>query len=50
MTSGDRLGGDALDPEELRALAAYRERQTRGESAGVPHDEALRRVFGPAGG
>lgn len=38
---------DVLELEELRALAAYRERQARGESAGVPHDEALRRVFGP---
>jgi hypothetical protein len=31
---------------EARALAAYRERQARGESAGVPQDEAFRRVFG----
>ncbi|MCF6523488.1 type II toxin-antitoxin system Phd/YefM family antitoxin [Streptomyces sp. JJ36] len=37
---------DALELQELRALAAYRERQSRGESAGVSHDEAVRRVFG----
>ncbi|AXK35139.1 type II toxin-antitoxin system Phd/YefM family antitoxin [Streptomyces armeniacus] len=37
---------DALELEEMRALAAYRERRDRGESAGVPHDEAYRRVFG----
>jgi prevent-host-death family protein len=37
---------DALELEELRALAAYRSREARGESAGVPHDEAFRRVFG----
>jgi prevent-host-death family protein len=37
---------DALELEEMRALAAFRERQARGESAGVPHDEAFRRVFG----
>ncbi|HET6636595.1 MAG TPA: type II toxin-antitoxin system Phd/YefM family antitoxin [Streptomyces sp.] len=37
---------DALELEELRALAAYRERQARGEVAGVSQDEAYRRVFG----
>jgi prevent-host-death family protein len=37
---------DALELEEMRALAAYRDRQARGESAGLPHDEALRRIFG----
>lgn len=37
---------DALELEEMRALAAYRESQRRGESLGVPHDEAFRRVFG----
>ncbi|MFF5145175.1 hypothetical protein ACFY6U_36600 [Streptomyces sp. NPDC013157] len=37
---------DALELQELRALAAYRSRQTRGDNAGVPHDEAYRRVFG----
>ena len=36
----------ALELEELRALAAYRERQDHGEDAGVPHDEAYRRLFG----
>jgi prevent-host-death family protein len=37
---------DVLELEEMRALAAYRERQARGESSGVPHGEAFRRVFG----
>ncbi|MFE4448330.1 type II toxin-antitoxin system Phd/YefM family antitoxin [Streptomyces sp. NPDC056820] len=37
---------DALELQELRALAAYRARQARGEDAGVSHDEAYRRVFG----
>jgi prevent-host-death family protein len=37
---------DALELEEMRALAAFRERQARGESEGIPHDEAFRRVFG----
>ncbi|MEU9745797.1 type II toxin-antitoxin system Phd/YefM family antitoxin [Streptomyces niveus] len=37
---------DALELEEMRALADYRERQARGESLGIPHDEAFRRVFG----
>lgn len=37
---------DALELEERRALADYRERQARGESLGIPHDEAFRRVFG----
>ncbi|MBW1601040.1 type II toxin-antitoxin system Phd/YefM family antitoxin [Streptomyces sp. JJ66] len=37
---------DALDLAEMRALNAYRERQARGEAAGVPQDEALRQVFG----
>ncbi|MFI6530618.1 hypothetical protein [Streptomyces uncialis] len=37
---------DALELQELRALATYRERQARGENVGVPHDEAYRRVFG----
>ena len=36
---------DALELQELRALADYRTRQGRGESAGIPHDEAYRRVF-----
>jgi hypothetical protein len=35
-----------LELQELWALAAYRARQERGESTGVPHDEAYRRVFG----
>ncbi|MFF3699143.1 type II toxin-antitoxin system prevent-host-death family antitoxin [Streptomyces sp. NPDC002221] len=39
---------DALELEELRALAAYRARQERGENAGIPHNEAHRRVFGGA--
>ncbi|MFD5318672.1 type II toxin-antitoxin system Phd/YefM family antitoxin [Streptomyces sp. NPDC127098] len=37
---------DALELDELRALAAYRERQARGDESGIPHDEAFRRVFG----
>ncbi|MGW3513695.1 hypothetical protein [Streptomyces sp. NPDC000994] len=37
---------DALELQELRALAAYRARQASGEDAGVSHDEAYRRVFG----
>jgi len=37
---------DALELQELRALAAYRARQDRGEDAGIPHDEAYRCVFG----
>ncbi|GAB2917094.1 type II toxin-antitoxin system prevent-host-death family antitoxin [Streptomyces mayteni] len=37
---------DALELEELRALAAYRERQASGDESGVPHDEAFRYVFG----
>ncbi|MFE9360360.1 type II toxin-antitoxin system Phd/YefM family antitoxin [Streptomyces sp. NPDC001761] len=37
---------DALELQELRALAAYRARQARGEDAGVSHGEAYRRVFG----
>ncbi|MEV6104122.1 type II toxin-antitoxin system Phd/YefM family antitoxin [Streptomyces sp. NPDC051940] len=37
---------DVLELEELRALAAYRAHQERGESAGIPHTEAHRRVFG----
>ncbi|MGI5450614.1 type II toxin-antitoxin system prevent-host-death family antitoxin [Streptomyces sp. CA-243310] len=37
---------DALELQELRALAAYRARQERGENAGIPHDEAYRRLFG----
>lgn len=37
---------DALELQELRALAAYRARQDSGETAGIPHDEAFRRVFG----
>jgi PHD/YefM family antitoxin component YafN of YafNO toxin-antitoxin module len=37
---------DVLELEELRALAAYHERQARGEVAGVSQDEAYRRVFG----
>ncbi|MER7878416.1 hypothetical protein ABTY63_33570 [Streptomyces solisilvae] len=37
---------DALELQELRALAAYRTRQARGEEAGVPHDEPYRLVFG----
>ncbi|MEU6485059.1 hypothetical protein [Streptomyces sp. NPDC046887] len=40
----DRL--DELDLQEARALAAYRARQARGEDAGVPQEEAYRRVFG----
>ena len=37
---------DALELQEMRALAAYRACQTGGESVGVPHAEAYRRVFG----
>jgi PHD/YefM family antitoxin component YafN of YafNO toxin-antitoxin module len=37
---------DALELQELRALAAYRARQARGEDADVPHKEAYHRVFG----
>jgi PHD/YefM family antitoxin component YafN of YafNO toxin-antitoxin module len=37
---------DALELQELRALTAYRTRQTRSEDAGVPHEEAYRRIFG----
>ncbi|WP_233580772.1 type II toxin-antitoxin system Phd/YefM family antitoxin [Streptomyces triticirhizae] len=37
---------DAVELDELRALAAYRERQAHGENAGVPHEEAFRRIFG----
>lgn len=37
---------EALELQELRALAAYRARQARGEDDGVRHDEAYRRVFG----
>ncbi|MFE0043694.1 hypothetical protein [Streptomyces albireticuli] len=37
---------DALELQELRALAAYRTRQASGEDAGVPHNEAYRRMFG----
>ncbi|MEU9397740.1 hypothetical protein AB0D86_48205 [Streptomyces sp. NPDC048324] len=37
---------DPLEPQEQRALAAYRARQARGEAAGVTHDEAYRRLFG----
>ncbi|MEU5403605.1 type II toxin-antitoxin system Phd/YefM family antitoxin [Streptomyces sp. NPDC005963] len=40
---------DALELQELRAPAAYRARQERGENAGIPHDEAQRRVFGGSG-
>ncbi len=38
-----RLG--AIELEERQALAAYRHRQARGVPAGVPHEEAFRRVF-----
>lgn len=37
---------DALELQELRALTAFRARQKRGESAGVPHDEAYRHISG----
>ncbi|WP_432095656.1 type II toxin-antitoxin system Phd/YefM family antitoxin [Streptomyces sp. bgisy100] len=37
---------DALELQELRALAAYRARQALGENAGIGHAEAYRRVFG----
>ncbi|EDY49949.1 type II toxin-antitoxin system prevent-host-death family antitoxin [Streptomyces clavuligerus] len=41
---------DFLELQELRALAAYRERQALGEEgAGVPHSEAVQRVFGGDG-
>ncbi|MER5883678.1 type II toxin-antitoxin system Phd/YefM family antitoxin [Streptomyces sp. NPDC001941] len=40
---------DALELQELRALAAYRDRRARGEDAGIPHAAALRRVFGEDG-
>jgi hypothetical protein len=46
--SATREPVDALELQELRALAAYRARQARGENAGVSHDEAYRRVFGGA--
>lgn len=36
---------DALELQELRAMAAYRARQARGENAGVSHRGAHRRVF-----
>ncbi|WP_228978555.1 type II toxin-antitoxin system Phd/YefM family antitoxin [Streptomyces sp. DH12] len=39
---------DALELQELRALATYRARRARGEDAGVSHDEAHRRVSGGA--
>ncbi|MCX5233187.1 type II toxin-antitoxin system Phd/YefM family antitoxin [Streptomyces sp. NBC_00233] len=39
---------DALELQELRALASYRGRQARREDAGIPHAEAYRRVFGGA--
>ncbi|MEU3598686.1 type II toxin-antitoxin system Phd/YefM family antitoxin [Streptomyces sp. NPDC006798] len=39
---------DALELQELRALAAYRARQEHEENLGVPHDEAYRRIFGGA--
>ncbi|MEU5836408.1 type II toxin-antitoxin system Phd/YefM family antitoxin [Streptomyces diacarni] len=37
---------DALELQELQALPAYRARQVRGEDAGIPQDEAYRRIFG----
>jgi len=37
---------DALELQEMRALAAYRDRQARGETAGVAHDVAFRQIFG----
>lgn len=37
---------DALELQEMRALAACRARQAQAENAGVPHAEAYRRVFG----
>ncbi|WNM32725.1 hypothetical protein RKE30_21220 [Streptomyces sp. Li-HN-5-11] len=43
------IRGSAADPFELQeqqALAAYRVRQARGETAGVAHAEAFRRLFG----
>ncbi|MFI7273957.1 type II toxin-antitoxin system Phd/YefM family antitoxin [Streptomyces sp. NPDC049879] len=40
---------DALELQEMRALAACRARQARGDDSGVPHDEARRRVFGEGG-
>lgn len=39
---------DDLELQEHRALAAYHACQARGESAGISHDEAYRRVFGGA--
>ncbi|WP_406401775.1 hypothetical protein [Streptomyces uncialis] len=36
----------ALELQELRALAVYRERQASGGKADLPHDEAYHRVFG----
>ncbi|WP_129843034.1 hypothetical protein [Streptomyces sp. RFCAC02] len=40
---------DALELQELRALAAHRARRSRGEDIGIPHEEAFRRVFGAHG-
>ncbi|MFF3698336.1 type II toxin-antitoxin system Phd/YefM family antitoxin [Streptomyces sp. NPDC002221] len=37
---------DTQELQEMRALAAHRARQARGEDAGVPHHAAYRRVFG----
>ncbi|WP_030898675.1 type II toxin-antitoxin system Phd/YefM family antitoxin [Streptomyces sp. NRRL F-5126] len=37
---------DALELQEMRALAGYRARQSRGENVGIPHAEAFRRIFG----
>lgn len=31
----------AIAREEMRALAEYREQQARGESLGIPHEEAF---------
>lgn len=39
---------DALELQEMHALAAYRARRARGESAGIPHEEAFRHIFGGA--
>ncbi|WP_244502577.1 type II toxin-antitoxin system prevent-host-death family antitoxin [Streptomyces oceani] len=37
---------DAAELDEMRALAAYRERRARGESAAVSREEAFRRILG----
>ncbi|URM91156.1 hypothetical protein LUW75_15530 [Streptomyces sp. MRC013] len=43
---GPRTDAGTRRSLQLRALAAYRDRQDCGEDVGFPHDEAYRRVFG----